>query len=173
MSSRRSKLFSYLRVFFFLDFFLLVAVFSFWLYVRHSRSSLIELVEKQFAHNLALSAELYNAYYFITNRYISASASFASNVLGVAVASIPPSRVSSSALNSSQLPGSISTPPDLPPIQFNGYYEVNSVPFIRVRGKHYKVGDILLGYPVEGISPDVVEYRGKYWKVDQDLETKK
>lgn len=161
MTSRRSRLFNYLRFCFFANFALFVVLVSWFVYFRVERSRLLEVVRKQFQHNIKLSSDLAFANDILTNRYFTAAASFASNVL---------SSVSSPVVSS--LPGvSSSSAPsleDLPPLAFSHYFEVDNIPYIKIRNSSYRRGDIVLGYPIEDISPDVVKYRGKFFKVDQN-----
>lgn len=169
MSSRRSKLFNYLRVFFFCDLFLFFAVVSFWFWFRSDRSRLLDTVERQLALNLVLSSDLSTAYNYISNVYLRASLAFSSNVFSratsLASSSVssfpsPPSSSSASSANPSQ--------PDLPPVSFRHYFEADGVPYIRVRNTSFRQGDLLLGYPIQAISPDVVMYRDKFFKVEED-----
>ena len=159
MSSRRSKLFNYLRFCFFANLVLFLSVLSFWIWLRSSRSELVSVVNRQLAYNLKLSSDLALANDILTNRYFNAASFFVSNIVsGVSL----PSSVSNSVLLSS-----VSSPDDVPPLTFSNYFEINGVPYIRLRNQNLKRGDFVLGYPVEDISPDVVKYRGKYFKVEE------
>lgn len=170
MSSRRSKLFNYLRVFFFCDLLLFLVVVSFWFWIRRDRSKLLDTVERQLAINLALSSDLSQAYYYISNVYFRTTFDFSTNMAFICSRSFVSNHVysSSSSLNSfPSNPSSLSsTTVDLPPVTFSGYFEINSVPYIRVRNTSFRQGDLLLGYPIQAISPDVVQYRDKFYKVE-------
>lgn len=166
MSSRRSRLFNYLRIWFFSNLVLFLVLVFWFFYLRSQRSSLLDLVERQLAYNLRLSSDLARANDVLTNGYFSAASSFASNVLVSAAskfAHVSPSLSvglpSSSAFASSD---------DVPPLSFSRYFEVNGIPYIRLRNQYLKRGDFVLGYPIEDISPDFVKYRGKYMKVAED-----
>ena len=163
MSSRRSRLFNYLRIWFFSNLALFLVLVFWFFYLRHQRSSLLDLVERQLAYNLRLSSDLDRANYVLTNLYFSAASSFASNVLVSAAskfANVSPSFSSSSSVSA--------VSDDVPPLSFSRYFEVNGVPHIRLRNQYLKRGDFVLGYPIEDISPDFVKYRGKYMKVAED-----
>lgn len=167
MSSRRSKLFNYLRVFFFCDLLLFLVVVLFWFWMRRDRSRLLDTVERQLAINLVLSSDLSQAYNYISNIYFRTTMDFSTNILQrfsfLAVSNN--TIVSSSSLN---LPSSVSPSIDeLPPVTFSGYFEIDRVPYIRVRNTSFRQGDLLLGYPIQAISPDVVQYRDKFYKVDE------
>ena len=59
---------------------------------------------------------------------------------------------------------------ELPPLSFSSYFEVDGVPYIKLRNKFYKLGDCVLGYPITAISPDVVEYRDRFYKVESETK---
>lgn len=167
MSSRRSKLFLSLRLFFWADVVLFVVLVSWFFYLRHHRSRLLEIVERQLAFNVRLSNDLAYANNLITNTFYSAASSFVSNVL-----------VSSSSVASPSspfsLPGNIpQSSDDIPPLTFSRYFEVDGIPYVHLRNQRLKRGDFVLGYPLEDISADVVKYRGKYFKLDQDIKPSK
>lgn len=157
MSSRRSKLFNYLRFCFFTNLILFFSVLCFWFWLRSSRSELVSVVNKQLAYNLRLSSDLALANDILTNRYFNAASFFVSNIV---------SGVSLSSSVSNSIPLSASSSDDIPPLTFSNYFEVNGVSYIRLRNQNLKRGDFVLGYPLEDISPDVVKYRGKYFKVE-------
>ena len=163
MSSRRSRLFLSLRLFFWGDvvLFLVLVFWFFWL--RSQRSNLLSVVERQLAFNIRLSSDLSYANNVITNYYFNAASSFVSNL--VSVSSLHRALPSSSAAAGSSSPSS-SPNVELPPITFSGYFEINSIPYIRVRNTSFRQGDLLLGYPIQAISPDVVQYRDKFFKVE-------
>lgn len=161
MSSRRSKLFLSLRLLFWSNIVLFVVLVSWFFYLRYQRSSLVEVVERQLAFNIRLCSDLSVANDMITNRFFNAASSFASNVLSSSVAALP---------SSPSLPSSLSDSPkeiDPPPVSFNSYFTVDGVPYIRVRNTSFRQGDLLLGYPIQAISPDVVLYRDRFYKVDE------
>lgn len=157
--SRRTRLFNYLRFCLVFNAVFFVCLVFFFFRVKSSKSRLIEIVEKQFAHNLYLSAELSRAQGFITNVYYSASVDFASNVIYNASSLVSSPAATPAAGSSSP------TPDELPDLSFSNYFEVDSVPYIRLRNFSYRKGDFVLGYPIEDISPDVVKYRGRFYKV--------
>ena len=163
MSSRRSQLFTSLRLLFWADVVLFVVLVSWFVYLRYQRSKLLEVVERQLAFNLRLSSDLAYANDIITNRYFNVASEFVSNIVCHVVS---PSISSSTA---AVVSGSVSDQKDteLPPLSFSNYFEVNGVSYIRLRNMNLKRGDFVLGYPIEDISPDVVQYRGKFFKVDQ------
>ena len=162
MSSRRSKLFNYLRFCFFTNLILFLCVLCFWFWLRSSRSELVSVVNRQLAYNLKLSSDLALANDILTNRYFSVASSFVSNL----VVSVAPSMGLPVVSNSVTL-SAASSPDDLPPLTFSNYFEVDGVPYIRLRNQNLKRGDFVLGYPLEDISPDVVKYMGKYFKVEE------
>lgn len=161
MSSRRSKLFLSLRLFFWSNLALFVVLVFWFFYLRLQRSSLVEVVERQLAFNIRLCSELSVANDMITNRFFNAASSFASNVLFSSSSVLPASPSPSSPLPDS--PKEI----ELPPVAFNSYFTVDGVPYIRVRNTCFRQGDLLLGFPIQAISPDVVQYRDKFYKVDE------
>lgn len=160
MSSRRSRLFQALRLFFWADVVLFLVLVAWFVYLRYQRNNIIEVVERQLAFNIRLSSDLAYANNLLTNKYFSAASSFVSNL----VVSVAPSMGLPVVSNS--VPLSAASPEDLPPLTFSNYFEVNGVPYIRLRNQNLKRGDFVLGYPLEDISPDVVKYRGKYFKVE-------
>lgn len=164
MSSRRSRLFLSLRLFFWANVITFAVLVGWFFYLRSQRSRLIEVVERQLAFNLRLSSDLAYANDIITNRFFSAASSFASNVL-LTASNSSAATVSPSSL-SGNLP-SMAKDSELPPVQFNSYFTVNDIPYIRVRNTSFRQGDLLLGYPIQAISPDVVIYRDKFYKVDE------
>ena len=132
--------------------------------MHRQRSKLLDVVQRQFSHNIRLSADLALANDILTNRYFNAASSFVSNVVSsIAVTNSPSSSKSLLALSAS-----LSVDPeDIPPLSFSHYFEIDGIAYIRLRNQNLKKGDFVLGYPVEDISPDVVKYRGKYFKVDE------
>lgn len=161
MSSRRSRLFKTLRVWFFSNLILSFFLVSWFLYIRSDRSKLVKVVEQQLAFNIRLSSDLAFANNLLTNKYFCAASSFVSNVVS--------SYVSPSFSNSysvAAFPSSNSSEVDFPPLSFHGYFEIDRVPYICIRNQRFRRGDIVLGYPIEDISPDVVKYRGKFFKVE-------
>lgn len=161
MSSRRSRLFLALRLFFWANVFTFFVLVGWFFYLRSQRSRLIEVVERQLAFNIRLSSDLAYANNLLTNKYFSAASSFVSNL----VVSVAPSMGLSVVSNS--IPLSAASPDEFPPLTFSSYFEVDGVPHIRLRNQNLKRGDFVLGYPLEDISPDVVKYRGKYFKVEE------
>ena len=167
MSSRRSRLFNYLRIWFFSNLVLFLVLVSWFFYLRHQRSSLLDLVERQLAYNIRLSSDFARANYVLTNGYFSAASSFASNVLVSAASKFAHSSSSLSVgLSSPSSPSPASD--EIPSLSFSRYFEVNGIPYVRLRNQYLKRGDFVLGYPIEDISPDFVKYRGKYMKVAED-----
>lgn len=160
MSSRRSRLFQALRLFFWADVALFLVLVAWFFYLRYQRNNIIEVVERQLAFNIRLSSDLAYANNLLTNKYFSAASSFVSNL----VVSVAPSMGLPVVSNSVSL--SVASSDDLPPLTFSNYFEVDGVPYIRLRNQNLKRGDFVLGYPLEDISPDVVKYRGKYFKVE-------
>lgn len=163
MSSRRSQLFTSLRLFFWADVFLFLVLVSWFVYLRYQRSKLLEVVERQLAFNIRLSSDLSYANDLITNKYFNAASEFVSNV----VCNVVSPSLSSSAPSAVSVSVSDQKDIDLPPLTFSNYFEVNGVSYIRLRNMNLKRGDFVLGYPIEDISPDVVQYRGKFFKVDE------
>ena len=163
MSFRRSKLFNYLRVCFFVNAFLFLCLFVWWIYLYRQRSRLLDVVERQFTHNIKLAADLAFANDLLTNRVFSAASSFVSNF--AFSVSRPSSAFSSPAPNVLNSPS-----PDLPPVTFTGYFSIDGIPYIRVRNTSFRQGDLLLGYPIQAISPDVVLYRDKFFKVAEEVK---
>lgn len=161
MSSRRSRLFLALRLFFWANVFTFFVLVGWFFYLRSQRSRLIEVVERQLAFNILLSSDLAYANNLLTNKYFSAASSFVSNL----VVSVAPSIGLPVVSNS--IPLSAASSDDLPPLTFRSYFEVDGVPHIRLRNQNLKRGDFVLGFPLEDISPDVVKYRGKYFKVEE------
>lgn len=96
----------------------------------------------------------------MTNTFSRVAASVVSNTLSRSSLASP----SSLKKSFSGLPKDV---PDvrLPPFDFWGYCEIDGVAFIRLGDKMFKKGDILLGFPIEEISPDVVQYRDNFFKV--------
>lgn len=162
MSSRRSRLFQALRLFFWADVVLFLVLVAWFIYLRYQRNNIIEVVERQLAFNIRLSSDLAYANNLLTNKYFSAASSFVSNL----VVSVAPSMGLLVVSNSVPL-SAASSPDELPPLSFSCYFEVDGVPYIRLRNQNLKRGDFVLGYPLEDISPDVVKYRGKYFKVEE------
>lgn len=113
--------------------------------------------------NSDLSSRLELALFTLTNDYFRAAGAF------VASYTSRVDRISSPAPSILASPGSFSpSSEDLPPLAFSHYFEVDNIPHIKIRNSSYRRGDIVLGYPIEDISPDVVKYRGKFFKVDQN-----
>lgn len=112
--------------------------------------------------NSDLSSRLELALFTLTNDYFRAAGAFvASHTSRVDRISSPaPSILAPSAAS---LPSS----EDLPPLAFSHYFEIDNIPYIKIRNSSYRRGDFVLGFPIEDISPDVVKYRGKYFKVEE------
>lgn len=141
---------------------LFIVLVSWFFYLRYQRSSLISVVERQLAFNIRLSSDLAYAHDIITNRFFNAASSFVSNLVSSSVSSLPSSPVAPLVPDASSSP----LPVELPPVTFSGYFEIDRVPYIRVRNTSFRQGDLLLGYPIQAISPDVVQYRDKFYKVE-------
>lgn len=172
MSSRRSILFNYLRICFFANFVCFVLVVSFFFWQLHRRSSLESLVRRQFNHNVMVVSALCQANDILTNTYFRAASSFASNVL-VNASAFCSSNVSSSVSAAGVSSSGVSSSDLLPDLSFHGFFLVDGIPYISIRNQRYKRGDFVLGYPIEDISPDVVKYRGKFYKVTEDRYEKR
>lgn len=174
MSSRRSKLFNYLRVCFFVNLILTIFIFAFWFWQRSRLSDHKAAIATLSALNIKLSADLKLAHLTLTNQYFNFASSYTSNIL----VNVVSKKISIS--QGETLPNPLFSRPfekpnetvsqDLPPVVFNSYFEVHGVPHIKVRNKIYQEGDLLLGYPVQLISPDVVQYRDKFFKVGGGVE---
>lgn len=165
----RSKLFKVLRLFFFtnLAFSLSLLVVAF--YQRRRVSTLEDSVRFLARVNVSLQNSFEHSLHILTNDYFNVSSSFVSNLVS-----------SSSSLLSSSAPFSPSAPSvksfdssqekaELPPFDFHSYGECDGRPFIMLGRKTYFEGDTVLGFPIQFISPSVVVYREKYYKVG-DIE---
>lgn len=171
MSIRRSKLFNYLRLLFFSNLALSFFVFGFWFYTRSKSSDYKQTISNLSAINIRLSADLRLAHNILTNRFFNYASAFASNVVVSSRSTLPQSLQSLPALDSNPLPSrNNKSDVELPPIEFVGYFEIDGRPFIKVRNKIFAQGDYLLGYPIQQISPDVVQYRDKFFKVSGGVE---
>ena len=167
MSSRRSQLFTSLRLFFWADVVLFVVLVSWFVYLRYQRSKLLDVVERQLAFNLRLSSDLAYANDILTNKYFNVASDFVSNIVcNVVSSSLSPSFFSAASVAPVSGSSDDQKDIDLPPLTFSNYFEVNGVSYIRLRNMNLKRGDFVLGYPIEDISPDVVQYRGKFFKVE-------
>lgn len=168
MSSPRLKFNLYLI--FKISFFVNLVVASSFTYFACSSHRRVVVLEDSCRKLTCLNADLLSklsySVNYITNDIFSVTSSFASNVLLTAAS--PGSPFSASASVKSSAPDK-SISPDIPPLSFSHYCEIDGTPHIYVRRKIYKVGDMLLGFPVQHISPDVVQYRDKFFKVDGDL----
>lgn len=160
-SSIRKSLYNSFRVSFavnllvFLSF--VFAVFYYKKRVNILESSLARLM----VDNSRLSLEVERSIYSMTNTFSLAAASFVSNSLSRSV--LPSS--SSSPFSRSDVVSRSSDELKLPPFDFWGYCEADGVSFIRLGNKLFKSGDLLLGYPLQDITPDVVQYRDNFFKV--------
>lgn len=173
MSTPRLKFNLYLI--FKISFFLNLVVASSFTYFSFSSRSRIKTLEDSCRRlsvlNIDLLSKLSYSVDFITNDIFSVSSSFATNVLSSAYLISHSTSSFSSASNSvSSASSSVEKPPQLPPLVFSGFFEVDDVPYIHVRNKVYKEGDLLLGHPVQLISPDVVQYRDSFFKVSSDID---
>lgn len=112
--------------------------------------------------NSDLSSRLELALFTLTNDYFRAAGAFVASYTSRIdrISSPVPSILSPSAAS---LPSS----EDLPPLAFSHYFEIDDIPYIKIRNSSYRRGDLVLGFPIEDISPDVVKYRGKYFKVEE------
>lgn len=112
--------------------------------------------------NSDLSSRLELALFTLTNDYFRVAGAFVASYTSRVdrISSPAPSILAPSAPS---LPSS----DDIPPLTFSNYFEVDGVSYIRLRNQNLKRGDLVLGYPLEDISPDVVKYRGKYFKVEE------
>lgn len=168
MSSKipRYSLYNFFRLSFFLNGFVSLLLVVLIFYHRSRIKTLESAVTVLTAYNSTLNHDLNKSINYITNEYFTAASSFASNVLHSASFSLSPAAFPSSVASSLIATNGISSSvPELPSFTFSGYFENNGVPYICLRHKYYKPGDILLGYPITAISPDVVEYRDKFYKV--------
>ena len=162
----RRNLFIFFKISFFSNVVLSFFVLLCFLYHRKHISDLHSAVTVLTVYNSKLQNDLNRSIDYITNEFYSASSSFASNCLvnsSVRVSSLPlPASFSPSVSSSNSV--SVLTPD----LTFSGYFENNGTPYIRLRNKYYKLGDLVLGYPITAISPDVVEYRDRFYKVKED-----
>lgn len=167
MSSRRSTLFQTLRLCFIANVVFSAVLVFYFVYLRSQRSKLLEVVERQLSYNLVLSRDLAHANFIITNHFFSAASSFVSNLVSSSLVNSPSVSVAPSLVSSLSASDPVS-PPELPDLSFHHFWEFGGKPYVKLREKVYTIGDIVLGYPIEDISPDVVVYRGKYYKVAEN-----
>ena len=168
----RRSLFFFFKTSFILNVVLSLSVFVLIFYHRSYIDRLKDSITLLTVYNSSLQRDLNRSISYITNEFYSASSSFASNVWsGVKIPSLP-LNLPSGGFSSSPSNVVASTPeaPVLPDLSFSGYFEINGTPYIRLRNKYYKLGDIVLGYPITAISPDVVEYRDRFYKVKEDSQ---
>jgi len=161
-SSIRKSLYNSFRVALFVNV-LVFVTFVFAVFYYKKRVNILEhSLSRLLADNSRLSFDVERSIYSMTNTFTLAAASFVSNRFSV----LPPSDLLSSSLSrsdaSSRSPDNV---PPMPPFDFWGYCEIDNIPYIRLGRKWFKKGDILLGYPIEDISPDVVQYRENFFKV--------
>lgn len=159
----RQRLFVTLRLGVLVNIVVAILFFASVLYNRSRVRGLEDSVIALSLRNSDLSSRLELALFTLTNDYFRAAGAF------VASYTSRVDRISSPA--PSILASSSAFPPsseDLPPLSFSHYMEIDNIPYIHLRNRHYRCGDIVLGYPIEDISPDVVKYRGKYFKVDHN-----
>lgn len=158
----RQRLFVTLRLGVVVNIFCSLLFFASVLYNRSRVRGLEDSVIALSLRNSDLSSRLELALFTLTNDYFRAAGAFvASHTSRIDRISSPaPSILAPSALS---LPSS----EDLPPLAFSHYFEIDNVPYIKIRNSSYRRGDLVLGFPIEDISPDVVKYRGKYFKVEE------
>ena len=58
--------------------------------------------------------------------------------------------------------------PKLPNFKFHRYFEIRGVRFVMLGETWYKEGDTVLGLPILGITPDVVNVGGNYYDVQKN-----
>lgn len=58
--------------------------------------------------------------------------------------------------------------PKLPNFKFHRYFEIRGVRFVMLGDTWYKEGDVVLGLPILGITPDVVNVGGNYYDVQKN-----
>lgn len=166
----RRNLFIFFKISFFSNAVLSFFVLLCFLYHRKHISDLRSAVTVLTVYNSKLQNDLNRSIDYITNEFYSASSAFASNCLvnsSSRVSSLPLQTPFSSDLRPG-VSSSNSVAAVTPDLTFSGYFENNGVPYIRLRNKYYKLGDLVLGYPITAISPDVVEYRDRFYKVKDD-----
>ena len=158
----RQRLFKSLRLGVILNCLCIIAFFSAAFFYRSRIDSLESSVVALSLRNADLSSRLSLALHALTNDYFKAAASFAGSFSSrVDRVSLPLSVVSNSSVIAS------SPVSDIPDIAFSGYFEFNGSAYIQVRNKYYSIGDYVLGYPIQDITPDIVKYRDKYFKVKE------
>lgn len=135
------------------------------LFHRSSISSLRSSLDSERLRNADLVTRLNIALKAITNDVFAAAGAFVQSYsTNLYLLSSPaPSRFPGFA-------GVSNVVDELPPISFSGFFEVDGCPYIRVRNKYFGEGDLLLGHPVQLISPDVVKYRNKFYKVELEIK---
>lgn len=162
----RRNLFFFFKISFYSNVVLSLFVFLAFFYHRKHISDLRSAVTVLTVYNSTLQRDLNRSIDYITNEFYSASSAFASNCLvnsSLRVPSLPLPASFSSSVSSSNSVAVVT-----PDLTFSGYFENNGIPYIRLRNKYYKLGDFVLGYPITAISPDVVEYRDRFYKVKDD-----
>lgn len=137
------------------------------IYNRSSVSLLRHSLDIERLRNADLVTRLNIAIRTITNDVFIAAGAFACSVTNnINQLSLPaPSKIAVSAASPSPSPD---RDQNFPPLDFHHYMEIDGVPYIYLGRKYYREGDMLLGYPVQLISPDVVQYRDKFYKVVQE-----
>ena len=165
----RRQLFIFFKISFFLNVFLSLFILAAVFYHRKHINDLRSAVTVLTVYNSTLQKDLNRSIDYITNEFYSASSAFASNCLvnsSLRVSSLPLQSSFSSDLRPCISSNSVAVV--TPDLTFSGYFENNGTPYIRLRNKYYKLGDLVLGYPITAISPDVVEYRDRFYKVKEE-----
>lgn len=164
----RRNLFIFFKISFFSNVVLSFFVLLSFLYHRQHISDLRSAVTVLTVYNSTLQRDLNRSIDYITNEFYSASSSFASNCLVNSSFRLSSASLAPLPLQPSFPSSSNSVSVATPDLTFTRYFEANGVPYIMLRNKYYKLGDMLLGYPITAISPDVVEYRDRFYKVMED-----
>lgn len=136
-------------------------------YFRRRIASQDGMVDALVRYNLQLSSDLRRAQYVLTNYYFSAASSFASNVVASVVSSVVVTNAVAGSLPVSNVLVKADKDLALPPFKWRRYCEIDGEPCVCLGNKLYRAGDVVLGYPIEYVSPSVVSYRGKFYEVEQ------
>lgn len=139
------------------------------IYNRSSVSLLRRSLDAERLRNADLVTRLNIAIRTITNDVFVAAGAFACSVTNN-INQLSPPATSKFAVSAASPSSSFDRDRDLPPLDFHHYMEIDGVPYIYLGRKYYREGDMLLGYPVQLISPDVVQYRDKFYKVVQEIQ---
>ena len=163
----RQRLFVTLRLGVLVNIVVALLFFASVLYNRSRVRGLEDSVIALSLRNSDLSSRLELALFTLTNDYFRAAGAFVASYTSRVDSTFSNLARSSTLFSPADSP-SLSPSDDLPPLAFSHYFEVDNIPYIKIRNSSYRRGDIVLGYPIEDISPDVVKYRGKFFKVDQN-----